>query len=402
MAGLTESELAERAGTTAGEVRRFADLGLLVEQEGDAGYSPTEVQLIRLVLACEQSGIDPADIARAIEMGQLSLAFTSMSWAQAWGAYTGKTYGDFCRETGLSMELVQRLNEFMGFPRPVPEDPVREDHAEMFPALAAMRGMGVAEPVLTRATRVFGENLRRVAQEGTRLFHSEIEVPLLASGMSERQMRELTGQIGDQIGPLVERLVLWLYRQDQEHFIIQDLVEHIESAMEQAGLARRRPVQPPAIVFLDLVGYTRLTEERGDQVAAELAARLAEMVQRISHVHDGRPVKWLGDGVMFHFTDPARAVLCSLDLVAATPTAELPPAHVGVNAGPVIFRDGDYFGRTVNIAARIASQAGPEEVLVSEDVVAAANVDTVRFESRGPAELKGVARPVPLYLAQRA
>src|SRR5919198_149175 len=235
MAGLTESELAERAGTTAGEVRRFADLGLLVEQEGDGGYSPTEVQLIRLMVACEQSGIDAADIARAIEMGQLSLAFTSMSWAQAWGAYTGKTYGDFCRETGLSMELVQRLNEFMGFPRPVPEDPVREDHAEMFPALAAMRGMGVAEPVLTRATRVFGENLRRVAQEGTRLFHSEIEVPLLASGMSERQMRELTGQIGDQIGPLVERLVLWLYRPYQEHFIIQDLVEHIESAMKQAG-----------------------------------------------------------------------------------------------------------------------------------------------------------------------
>ena len=104
---------------------------------------------------------------------------------------------------------------------------------------------------------------------------------------------------------------------------------------------------------------------------------------------------------MFHFPDPAQAVLCGLDMVERAPASGLPPAHVGVNAGPVVFRDGDYFGRTVNIASRIATQAEPGQVLVSDDVVAAARPDGVRFQEVGPVELKGVASPVVLHRAVR-
>jgi adenylate cyclase len=92
-----------------------------------------------------------------------------------------------------------------------------------------------------------------------------------------------------------------------------------------------------------------------------------------------------------------QAVLCSMDLVERTPSAGLPPAHVGVNAGPVIFRDGDYFGRTVNVAARIAAQAGPGDVLVSDDVVALASGDGLRFERIGPVDLKGLSKPMVLH-----
>jgi adenylate cyclase len=74
---------------------------------------------------------------------------------------------------------------------------------------------------------------------------------------------------------------------------------------------------------------------------------------------------------------------------------------VGVNAGPVVFRDGDYFGRTVNLAARIAGRAGPSEVLVSQDVVDLAGTEGLRYEEVGPVELKGVARPVVLHRALR-
>jgi len=187
------------------------------------------------------------------------------------------------------------------------------------------------------------------------------------------------------------------YRRHQEHATIEHIVDHVESMLEEAGLAIARPARPPAMVFLDLVGYTRLMEERGDQTAAELVGRLAEIVQSGSARFGGKPVKWLGDGVMFHFPDPREAVLCSLDLVDRTPAARLPPAHVGVNAGPVIFRDGDYFGRTVNVAARIAAQAGPGEVVVSDDVVGLASGDGLRFEQIGPVELKGLTRPVMLH-----
>jgi class 3 adenylate cyclase len=71
---------------------------------------------------------------------------------------------------------------------------------------------------------------------------------------------------------------------------------------------------PPAICFLDITGYTRLTEERGDEAAAELAGTMSRIVQRTSTAHGGRPIKWLGDGVMLHFLLPSNAVRCALDL----------------------------------------------------------------------------------------
>ena len=156
------------------------------------------------------------------------------------------------------------------------------------------------------------------------------------------------------------------------------------------------------MVFLDLTGYTRLTEERGDEVAAELAATLAGLVHRVSRKHGGRPVKWLGDGVMFHFPDPAGSVHGALDMVRQVPDAGLPPAHVGVNAGPVVLRDGDYFGRTVNLAARIAAVAEPGQVLVSDAVVATVRPEGVRFVEIGPVELKGLGAPVVLHAAEAA
>ena len=107
----------------------------------------------------------------------------------------------------------------------------------------------------------------------------------------------------------------------------------------------------------------------------------------------------LGDGVCFHFRRPHDAVLASLEIVDSVGPRGLPPAHIGVNAGPVIYDEGDYFGRTVNIAARIASEAGPEEVLVGEAVLTTGSGKGVTFEERGAAVLKGIADPVPLYRA---
>ncbi len=156
----------------------------------------------------------------------------------------------------------------------------------------------------------------------------------------------------------------------------------------------------PAICFLDLTGYTRLTEERGDSIAADLAQRLASMVERHSRRHGGTPVKWLGDGVMFHFPEPADGVLAALEMVEAAPDLGLPSAHVGLHAGPVLFQEGDYFGRTVNVAARIADYARPGEVVVSQEVVDAVADDKLEFSEIGPVELKGVTGPHRLYSAR--
>src|SRR5947209_7972756 len=202
-------------------------------------------------------------------------------------------------------------------------------------------------------------------------------------------MRVLVTLVSPALGDIAERALVWMYRRHEEHAIIEHLLEHLYALMERVGLQQIEPDHPPAICFLDLAGYTRLTEERGDEAAAQTVAALSEVVRETSSGHRGRPVKWLGDGVMFHFHDPEGAVSASLEMVERVPAEGLPPAHVGIAAGPVIARDGDYYGRTVNTAARIASYAGPGQVLVTEEV-SHHGAGHVGFEEVGEVLLKGM------------
>ena len=117
--------------------------------------------------------------------------------------------------------------------------------------------------------------------------------------------------------------------------------------------------------FLGITGYTRLTQKRGDAAAAQLAEGLGRLAQQTSVKHGGRAVKWLGDGVMLHCPNPGPGVVAALEMVAGAAEAGLPPAHVGLHAGPVIFQEGDHHGQTVSLASRIADDAPPGEVIVS-------------------------------------
>jgi adenylate cyclase len=399
MEGLSNDALAERSGASPAHIERLVELGILSPYT-DGSFRPSDIQRVKMIDALERSGISVEDIGKAVTSGHLSFAFLDLLFTEPKG-YSAKTYRDICAEYGWSMEFVERIHEALGLPAPRAEERVREDDMQMFPVGQFARSTGVPDAGVIRALRVYGENLGRITQAESQFFHTYVEEPMLGAGVSEGQMLEMTAQISPMMRAQVEGMMSWLYHRHQEHSIIEHVVGHVEEALDAAGVVPRRQGSPPAMVFLDLTGYTRLTEERGDDAAAELAASLASLVQRESQRRGGRPIKWLGDGVMFHFPDPGQAVLCSLDLVEKAPAAGMPPAHVGVNAGPVIFRDGDYFGRTVNIASRIAGRAGPGEVLVSAETVSVVSADGVRFEEIGPVELKGLTRPVPLYRAGR-
>jgi adenylate cyclase len=254
--------------------------------------------------------------------------------------------------------------------------------------------------VIERWLRAWGDSLRRITETETDWWRSEVMRPLSEASLAHDEMLQAQGDLGAQMAPLIEQALVALYHRQQAHAWSESFVETVEGALEQAGLLDRLHRQP-ALCFLDIAGYTRLTEERGDEAAAELAATLSTLVRRSSLEHGGEPVKWLGDGVMFYFRDPGQGVLSALDMVRGIGEHELPPAHVGVHAGPVIFQEGDYYGRTVNIAARIAEYARPGEVLVSREVVDAAEGTSVAFTPIGPIELKGVSGALDLHRAAR-
>jgi adenylate cyclase len=293
------------------------------------------------------------------------------------------------------------VREALGFAEPRPEDQVREDELSIVPVIELQLSSGFRPSVIERWLRSCGDNLRRIVETEADWYKTEVVQPLLKAGMTEGEMLEAQADVGSRLVPLTEQALLAVYHGQQEHTWSQSFVESVEAALERAGL-RTRLHHPPAVCFLDITGYTRLTEERGDEAAADMAARLATLVRRSSQKHGGQPVKWLGDGVMFYFPNPGAGVLAALDMVEGVAAHGLPPAHVGIHAGPVVFQEGDYFGRTVNIAARIAEYARPGEVLVSQDVVDVGQGIAVRFTDVGPVELKGVSGSLRLHSAHRS
>ena len=214
--------------------------------------------------------------------------------------------------------------------------------------------------------------------------------------MSVKRAAEITPELGR----VSVNALLAIYRAQQRHAWTTNIVSGIAGALDRAGL-QPRVDREPAMCFLDITGFTRLTQERGDLAAAELAERLSRVVQRTSVQHGGRPVKWLGDGVMFYFPDPGPGVLAALEMVDGVAAAGLPPAHVGLHAGPVLFQEGDFYGQTVNIASRIGEYARPGEVLVSQAVVDACDDTAVSFRAIGPVEFKGTTDAIQLYAASR-
>jgi len=396
VSGLTRKEVADRAGVDADYVGRLVELDVLRPEEDR--FSSGDVQRARLLKSLEQAGMPLEGIGAAVGAGHLSFDFLDLPNFDRFSGLSGKTFRELSAETGVPLELVQNVREAIGFAHPNADDPVRDDELGVLPLIKMQLSRGFPIAVVERWLRVYGESLRRIAETEADWYRIHVMKPLLDAGMGYGEMLEASALFGAESAPLADRAVTAIYHGQQEHAWFKNIIEGVENSLEEAGI-RSKLDRPPAMSFLDLSGYTRLTEERGDEAAAELAGSLAQLVQRTSGEHGGWPVKWLGDGVMFYFKDPAGGVLAALEMVERVAAAGLPPARVGLDCGAVIFQDGDYFGRTVNNAARIAAYARSGEVLVTQKVLEASGANGVRFTEIGPVDLKGVAQPLRLHVA---
>lgn len=150
-------------------------------------------------------------------------------------------------------------------------------------------------------------------------------------------------------------------------------------------------------LFADLVGFTALSIEQGDEQAADVATRFQREVRTLAEQHNATVVKSLGDGAMVCAHDAGAALRMGLEL--ANGLDGLPPVRVGVNTGPAVERDGDFFGSTVNLAARLSQAARGGEVLVTEATRAAARKGRSRFEERGARTFRNARDPVVVYAA---
>jgi adenylate cyclase len=375
-------EVAERANVPESFVRRLVALGALPPEE--AGLGPREVRRARLLHSWAAAGLSVERILELIDRGALSLAFLDTP-ALFRPERLDRSYRRLAGERGVPLAFLEGLHQALGFAPPEPDDRAGEDDLTMLEVAEVFRDAGVGDDATLRLLAVYADSLRRIAKAETDFYEANIERRMRAGGLDERQLIELGTRMGDRVTGLLEAVLLQVYRRHREHVWIEHAINHVEEGLEGSGL-EPRVSRPPAICFVDLSGYTQLTEERGDEAAAQVAGRLATLVNDISRSRGGRPIRWLGDG---------------LDMVERAPAADLPAAHVGIHTGPVVFQDGDVYGRTVNVAARIASYARAGQVIVSEDTVQRSADTPLSFESLGPVDLKGVAKPLPLYQARR-
>jgi adenylate cyclase len=398
VARLSEQELAELVPCPPEQVTRLRELGVLTLDQEDGLYPSSDVHVVRLMAAFEDAGIPLEDVAKGVREGALSYPL-ELFLPEPVG--TPETYAGLAPELGRSPELLRRLTREMGLPPP-DHDRVRAEDAEMLSLIVTRLDLADDDD-LSRFARLYGGSIQRLVTAGIQFFDRAVRERVDAfDHLSLDQKDQFTYEKGAGFSDMAQKLVPWLQRRHRERVVLEYLVGRTESWLEERGIASRPPRQPPAIAFLDLTGYTALAEERGDEAAAAVASDLAGVVQDAARTHGGRPVKWLGDGVMFHFDDPAGAIRSGLELVEQTESAISVPARIGINAGAVIVQEGDYFGRTVNVAARIADYAGPRDVLVSEEARESADVGDIVFELVGDVPLKGVSRPVRLHRATRA
>jgi adenylate cyclase len=396
MSRVSAQELAALVPCSAENVVRLEGLGLLSPGQDDGLYPLSDAHVVRLMAAFEEAGVALEDVAKGVRTGDYSFP---MGLFLPDPEPRPETYEELGARLGRSPELLRRLTRELGLP-PGPDDRVRVEDAEALSLLATKLDLA-DDDELSRFARLYGGTVQRLVSSGLQFFDVAIRQRIDTYDLPMGERDSLIYEKAAGFTQLVRTVVPWLQGRHREHAVLDYIVGVTEELMEERGIARRQERQPPAIAFLDLTGFTELAEERGDEAAAEIATCLASIVQRASANHGGRPVKWLGDGVMFHFAESASAVVSGLELVEETEREVSMPARVGINAGAVVAQEGDYFGRTVNVASRIADYARPHEVLASEEARRHAEGAEVSFELVGDVPLKGVSRSVRLHRVTR-
>jgi adenylate cyclase len=388
---LTLTETAREVGVKPDTLRRWAKTGVIPGVDGAGDFPPSAVATARIVQRLRDRGHSLQEIRRASQEGRLAYGFLEELFPAASPAHTLE---ELSRETGLEEALIERIWQSIGFPRSELERLTEED-LQAVRYIAAVIDSGFPLVAFLQLVRVYGQAVSRIADAEVRLFHLYVHEPLMRDGVPGLEMAEEMENLARDLLPLASPIMDYLHQRFLQHFVEQDMVGHMEVELdEKENLGRVRV----AIAFADLAGYTRFTEEVGEEEAVSLVERFIDAVTD-TLPDDARVVKTIGDEVM----------VVAQDVQALTDWAvgfqrlyrERPTPRIGVHYGVVLYRDGDYFGREVNLSARVVARARGGEVIVTDAVrEAVKSADWLKFDDIGTVKLKGFDEPRVLCRAQ--
>jgi adenylate cyclase len=391
---LSLKEAADRVGVSADTLRRWAREGLIPELNGTAEWTTTAVAHARLVARLRDRGHKLEHIRAAGEQGRLAFSYIEDMFDGDRAASV--SIDDAADRTGLENAMIERFWTSLGLPATAGEG-LTEDDVEALEYVAAILDAGFPLVAFLQLCRVYGQALSQIADAEVRLFHLYVHEPLIREGVPGLEMAEEMEDLVRALLPLSSPVMDYVHQRFLQHFVEQDVVGHMESALEDedVDLGRIRV----AIAFADLAGYTRFTEEEGEEEALSSVERFVEGVTN-TLPEDARVVKTIGDEVMVVGQDVGALVDWAVGFTSLFD--ERPEPRIGVHWGTTLYRDGDYFGRDVNLTSRVVARARGGEVLVSDAVTEALrDAPHLTFEEIGQVKLKGFAEPRVLCRAVR-
>ena len=398
-ARLTREELADLVGDPVERVQELTARGVL--EPDDAGrYSPGDAHRVRVIDGFEAAGVPLDVLVGAQAAGIISVDYYDQLHTDP-GRPSNRRYETFKNAMGRRAHLLPLMFAAFGIAEPDPTTHLSLEDEDFIESWAAVLDATGQSDLTFGILRQFGESTRRASVAALEAYGQVTERmgPEFA-GVPSKEVYDRVFLPWAKAARGLPALAEWLTRHHVSRAIDDYSIQATEQVLAGSGYVPVRPAVEPAVAFLDLTGFSSLTQERGDAIAAEMAMRLADLATQVMATHRGRVVKLLGDGVLMHFPDVVEAVEVALEVLDRLGASDLPPGHVGVAHGPIVARDGDIFGRTVNLAARISDVAPSGELYIPAStgqalpdrfVVVPAGIATL--QGVGAIELARVLRP---------
>ncbi|HLM85324.1 MAG TPA: adenylate/guanylate cyclase domain-containing protein [Solirubrobacteraceae bacterium] len=390
---LTLAQVAAGAGVSQDTVRRWVARGLVPGYgTPPSRWTPAGAAYVRVVARLRARGHTLERIKRASDNGQLAVGPIEALLSSSGPRHSLR---EAVRVGDLDAELIERLYSTTGLGA-LPADGFSDEDLQILKYASAVLDAGLPLPAFLQLMRVYGQAVAQIAEAEVRLIHLYVHEPLMRADVPSAEIAEEMEGLARDVLPFATPFMTYLHGRLLAQFVEQDMIGHMEADLADDTLEEGRV--RVAIAFADLAGYARLTVERGDAAALGAVERFVQVVEQTLPA-DARVIKMLGDEVMVVASDPAALTAWAVELASSVQPGD-PPPRIGIHSGDALYRDGDYYGRDVNQAARVVARAGGGEVLVTRAVVdAAGGLESIEFERIGEVRLKGFSEPTELFLA---
>jgi adenylate cyclase len=383
-APISVDEFSDLVGIPADDLRAWADEGLL-DPERSGRFDELDMLRVMAIRHYAALGYEPEAFARALDEGKVEPFLGEYIYPRG----PQLSMDEAAQRLGIDIDVLRALRTALGITR----DRFLEGDLELFQGFNVMAAAGMPHDAVLEGARVFGDSLRRLAETEARLVHVHMHERLEAEGLEEESIVRQIDDLQNAVIPLLDAIV---ERVHHEHLLlaaIEDAYVHLVDTDVRGGLGS----VDATIAFIDVESFTQLTEAQGDAAAIETMTRVDSAVRGLALEHGGKVVKQIGDALMLAFRDSADCVGFAAELEQTVRgDTSFPGLRIGMHCGPAIYRGGDYVGKTVNVAARVAGQATAGETLMTE-VVAERVGEGFGLEPVGVRILRGVEKPLPLY-----